>query len=654
MKIAVVGGGPSGLYFAMLAKRGDPSHQITVYERNRPDDTFGFGVVFSEKTMNYLREQDQPTYEEILANANAWDPIEVRIHGQVISCGGIGFWAISRKRLLDILQRGAAGQGVELRFETEVRDPEATLAENDLVAAGDGLNSVFRNHWAEHFRPRVDVGRTVFAWYGAALRYPSFTFLFEENEDGRFCAHIYPYEDDLSTFIVEMDPATWRRAGLEESNLAAQAPGQSDLYGLWYFEQLFARHLEGRRLLANNSKWAPFRTIRNRSWHHRNLVLMGDAAHTAHFSVGSGTKMAMEDAIALAFSLQQSGGDIESTFAAYETERRPRVEAIQRASGPSLRWYEQFRHYWDFPAERFVFHFLTRGNLDYAQLKDRDPAFVERVEDALRPSLEPIDERIVRPSEITELVAVTPDGRVHPGTPTEVPAPGGRTLLQLGHAGRRGAVRPPAEGVDLPLGAEGWELLAASALPYTPHSRTPREMDRPAMDRVRDAFAGSAARGSAAGYPRLLLQLASGQLLASFLSPLSNRRADEYGGTLENRLRYPLEVVRAARAAWSGELWVAISATDWLPGGFDDDEAVEVARELKSAGVDVVLVESGHAVAEAIPWYGRCFNVQFSDRVRNEGGMRTAVAGGILSRDDASNVLLAGRADLVLADRDFS
>ena len=654
MKIAVVGGGPSGLYFAMLAKRGDPSHQITVYERNRPDDTFGFGVVFSEKTMNYLRQQDQPTYEEILANANAWDPIEVRIHGQVISCGGIGFWAISRKRLLDILQRGAAGQGVELRFETEVRDPEVTLAENDLVAAGDGLNSVFRNHWAEHFRPRVEVGRTVFAWYGAALRYPSFTFLFEENKDGRFCAHIYPYENDLSTFIVEMDPATWQRAGLEESNLAAQAPGQSDLYGLWYFEQLFARHLEGRRLLANNSKWAPFRTVRNRSWHHRNLVLMGDAAHTAHFSVGSGTKMAMDDAIALAFSLEQSGGAIESTFAAYETERRPRVEAIQRASGPSLRWYEQFRHYWDFPAERFAFHFLTRGNLDYAQLKERDPGFVERVEDALGPSLEPTEERIIRPSEITELVAVTLDGRVHPDTPTEVSAPAGRTLLQLGHAGRRGAVRPPAEGVDLPLGAEGWDLLAASPLPYTPHSRTPREMDRHAMDRVRDAFAGSAARGSAAGYPRLLLQLARGQLLASFLSPLSNRRADEYGGTLENRLRYPLEVVRAVREAWHGELWVAISATDWLPGGFDDDEAVEVARELKSAGVDVVLVESGHAVAEAIPWYGRCFNAQFSDRVRNEGGIRTAVAGGILSADDARNVLLAGRADLVLVDRDFS
>ena len=637
----------------MLAKRGDPSHQITVYERNRPDDTFGFGVVFSEKTMNYLREQDGATHEEILANANAWDPIEVRIHNEVLSCGGIGFWAIFRKRLLDILQRGAARQGVELRFETIIGDPEALLAENDLVAAGDGVNSIFRGRWSEHFRPSVETGRTVFAWYGAALRYASFTFLFEENQHGRFCAHIYPYEADLSTFIVEMDPATWRRSGLEESNRAVQAPGQSDLYGLEYFERLFAKHLDGRRLLANNSKWAAFRTIRNRTWHHQNLVLMGDAAHTAHFSVGSGTKMAMEDAIALAFSLNQNGGDLERTFAAYETERRPRVEAIQRASRPSLRWYEQFRHYWDFRTERFAFHFLTRGNLDYRQLKEGDPDFVVRVENALRPLLEPIRERIIGPSELTDLVAVTPDGRLHPDTPTRPPELAAATILQLGHAGRRGAVRPPVEGADLPLGADGWELVAASPLPYTPFSRTPRAMDRTEMNRVRDAFVGMAVIGRKADYPRLLVQAARGQLLASFLSPLSNRREDEYGGSLENRLRYPLEVVRAVRAAWPRELWVALSATDWLPAGFDDDDAVAVARELKAAGVDVVVVESGHAVAEAIPWYGRCFNAQFSDRVRNEVGVRTAVAGGILTMDDARNVLLAGRADLALADREL-
>ena len=453
---------------------------------------------------------------------------------------------------------------------------------------------------------------------------------------------------------MEMDTETWIRAGLEESNRAAQAPGQSDMHGLEYFERLFARHLEGRGLLANNSKWAAFRTVRNRAWHHRNLVLMGDAAHTAHFSVGSGTKMAMEDAIALAFSLHQNGPDIERTFAAYEAERRPRVEAIQRASRPSIHWYEQFRHYWDFPTEQFTFHFLTRGNLDYRQLKEGDPGFVRRVEDVVRPLVEPIRDRIVLPSELTELVAVTPEGRLHPETATLPPPPAGATILQLGHAGPRGAVRPPGEGSDLPLGAGGWNLVAASAVAYTPFSRVPRELSRAEMDRVRDAFVGSAAIGRKGGYSRLLLQAARGQLLASFLSPLSNRRTDEYGGSLESRLRYPLEVVRAVRAAWPRELWVAISATDWLPGGFSDDDAVAVARELKAAAVDLVVVESGHAIAAAIPWYARCFNAQFSDRIRNEAGVRTAVAGGILSSDDARNVLLAGRADLVLADRELT
>jgi salicyloyl-CoA 5-hydroxylase len=546
VKIAVAGGGPSGLYFAMLAKRGDPRHQVTVYERNRPDDTFGFGVVFSEKTMSYLREQDRQTHAEILAAANAWDPIEVRIHGRVLSCGGIGFWAISRQRLLDILQRGAAKEGAELRFQAEVGDPAGLLAENDLVAAGDGVNSIFRNRWAEHFQPSIEVGRTVFAWYGAAHRFPSFTFLFEENDAGRFCAHIYPYEEGRSTFIVETDPESWRRAGLEESNRAAQAPGQSDLYGLEYFEKLYAKHLEGKRLLANNSKWAPFRTLRNRRWHHRNLVLMGDAAHTAHFSVGSGTKMAMEDAIALAFALRQNPEDLEATFAAYETERRPRVEAIQRAARPSLRWYEQFRHYWDFPPERFSFHFLTRGNLDYAQLKDRDPLFVEQVEEA----------------------------------------------VHLGDLGRRILSRSDLEG-------------------------------------------------------RLALHLGRGGDHHRQLSPLTNP-----GVPLEDRMLEPLKAVRAARLATAGELWVGISASDWLPGGFDDDDAVVLARALKQAGVDVVLVESGHVIRASIPWYGRCFNAQFSDRVRNEAHVQTAVAGGILSRDDALNVLIAGRADFVVADRD--
>ena len=612
MKIAVAGGGPAGLYFAMLAKRADPRHQVTVYERNRPDDTFGFGVVFSEKTMGYLREHDQPTYQEILAGSNAWDPIEVRIHGQVLSCGGIGFWAISRKRLLGILQRGAAAEGVELRFESALADPDAVLDSHDLVAAADGVNSLFRDRFAEVFKPSVEIGRTVFAWYGAALRFPSFTFLFEENEQGRFCAHIYPYEEDLSTFIIEMDPETWRRAGLEESNRAAQAPGQSDLYGLSYFERVFASHLEGRRLLGNNSKWASFRTVRCATWHHRNLVLMGDAAHTAHFSVGSGTKMAMEDAIALAFALRQHGSDLDRVYEAYESERRPRVAGIQRAAVPSLRWYEQFRHYWSFPAERFAFHFLTRSNYDYGQLKERDPGFVARVEEALPEVASDLGSLVISPSEISELVSVSGAAQV------EVPPAGARNTLYLGHAS------PAAE------------------------------LSRAEMDRVAAAFVAAAVAGHRAGYHNLLLELGRGQLLHRHLSPLTNQRADEFGGSLESRLRYPLEVVDAVKAAWPGRLWASISATDWLPGGFTDDDAVVLGRSLKEHGVHLVLVRSGHATPASIPWYGRCFNAQFSDRLRNEGACPVAVAGGILSRDDARNVLLAGRADLVLADRELT
>jgi anthraniloyl-CoA monooxygenase len=404
-----------------------------------------------------------------------------------------------------------------------------------------------------------------------------------------------------------MDPATWQRAGLEESNQAAQAPGQSDLFGLEYFERVFAMHLEGRRLLGNNSKWARFRTIRCATWHHGNLVLMGDAAHTAHFSVGSGTKMAMEDAIALAFAVGQHGADLPRVFEVYESERRQRVQGIQRAAVPSLRWYEQFRHYWSFPAEQFAFHFLTRSNYDYGQLKERDPAFVAQVEETLPNPATDLHSLVISPAEISELVEA--------GAP--VPSAGARNTLNVGQA---------AGSTDI---------------------------SRAEMDRMRDAFAATAAEGAGAGYYNLLVELGRGQLLHRFLSPLTNTRTDDYGGTLENRLRYPLEIIDAVKAAWPGRLWASISATDWLPGGFTDDDAVVLGRSLKEHGVHLVVVRSGHATPASIPWYGRCFNAQFSDRLRNEAGCRVAVAGGILSRDDALNVLLAGRADLVLADRDL-
>ena len=646
MRIEVVGGGPAGLFFALLAKRADPGHRVTVHERNRPDDTFGFGVVFSEKTMDYLREQDQATYEEISANSIRWDPIETRIHGGVLACGGIGFWAISRKRLLNVLQRGAAAAGVELRFQTDVADPLALAAEADLVAVSDGVNSSVRTRLAEHFKPRLETGKTRFTWFGAALRFPSFTFLFEENEHGRFCAHIYPYEDGLSTFIVETDEESWRRAGLEASNLEAQAPGQSDLFGLEYCRQLFERHLGGNPLLANNSKWGAFRTVRNGTWRHGNLVLMGDAAHTAHFSVGSGTKMAMEDAIALARFVRLHGVDVLAAMAAYEAERRPRVEHIQNASRPSLRWYEQFRHYWAFPLEKFAFHFLTRSNYDYGQLKERDPSFVEAVES--KQELDPA--RIIPAGRITEMVSVSPEGRTHPGSPLSLDGAVAGTILQVGHAGRRASTRPPSAGRDLPLRVGGWEVVAPSAIPYARWSATPRALAPAEMAEIRDRFVAAARGGAAAGFQTLVLQFGRGYLLHSFLSPLANVRTDDYGGSTTNRLRYPLEILGAVRATWAGPLWVAMSMHDWAAGGSDDDECLEIAVALRAGGADLLLVESGWVNADSIPAFGRCFNAQFSDRVRNEAGIPAAVAGGILSLDDAKNVLLAGRADYVIAD----
>ena len=650
MRIEVVGGGPAGLFFALLTKRADPSHKVTVHERNRPDDTFGFGVVFSEKTMDYLREQDEATYEEISANSIRWDPIETRIHGGVLACGGIGFWAISRKRLLNVLQRGAAAAGVDVRFQTEVADPVALAAEADLVAVADGINSPVRTRLAEHFKPRFEFGKTRFTWFGAAMRFPSFTFLFEENEHGRFCAHIYPYEDGLSTFIVETDEETWRRAGLETSNLAAQAPGQSDMFGLEYCRRLFEHHLDGNPLLANNSKWAAFRTVRNGTWRHENLVLMGDAAHTAHFSVGSGTKMAMEDAIALARFVRHQGPDVPSAMAAYEAERRPRVEHIQNASRPSLRWYEQFRHYWAFPTEKFAFHFLTRSNYDYGQLKERDPSFVEAVES--KQEFDPI--RLIPAGRITEMVAVSPEGRIHPGAPLALDCSVAGMIMQVGHAGRRASTRPPSFGRDLPLRRGGWETVAPSAIPYSRWSPTPRPLERPQMVEIRDNFVAAARGGAAAGFETLLLQFGRGYLLHSFLSPLANLRLDDYGGSHANRLRYPLEILSAVRAAWTGPLWVAMSMHDWAAGGSDDDECLETARALRAGGADLLLVESGWVTADSIPAFGRCFNAQFSDRVRNEVSIETAVAGGILSLDDAKNVLLAGRADHVIADPGYS
>jgi anthraniloyl-CoA monooxygenase len=706
LKIACAGGGPGGLYFAVLMKQANPGHQIAVYERNRPDDTFGFGVVFSDATMGYLSEQDQRSYPEIMDASMHWQPIEVRHRGEVLRCDNVGFSAIERKMLLNILQRQARDAGVELHFEHEVPDL-AAFEDHELVVAADGVNSTLRNALADRFRPQIEMGSSRFVWFGTDKRFDCLTFFYVETDHGAFGAHIYPYADDRSTFIVETDEETWRRAGMDVSTEHVQAPGLTDVESLEYCERIFADHLEGHRLLGNNSKWLAFPTLRNAAWSHGNVVLIGDAAHTAHFSVGSGTKMAMEDAVALAQHLQRDQ-DIATALREYELERRPRVEHIQRMARTSFEWWATFRHYLKFDPEQFAFHYLTRGQFRYDSLVERDKRFVERVERWADRSgqglLEPcrvagleLPNRVVAmpspfymaasgvPGEghrqellglarsgagliLTEVAAVSESGRITPGdvgiyTDEQASAWNGvvdsvheattaRIGLCLSHAGPRGATRPRTAGVDRPLPDGAWPLVAASAVAYGPGQQVPAELDERGMAEVRDDFGRAAERAAACGFDLLLLDFAHGYLLAGFISPLTNLRKDAYAGSLENRLRFPLEVLDAVRRVWTPgrPLAVAISASDWRPGGVDGDDALRIAAMLREHGCDIVAVQSGWATPDCVPNYARCYQMFWSGRIRHEAGVPTIAAGGIGGVADLNTVILSGRADLCVID----
>jgi anthraniloyl-CoA monooxygenase len=659
VRIACVGAGPGGLYFAVLAKRANPAHEVTVYERNRPDDTFGFGVVFSDATIGGLTERDRDVSPELLEHAMRWDPFTVVHQGKVIKAGGVGFAAIERATLLRELRRLAREAGVGLAFEHEVREVRELL-DADLVVGSDGVNSAVRRAFEDRFRPRVELGATHFSWLGTDRPYDSLTFFFERGEHGWFGAHVYPYRRDRATFIVETDAATYERAGIESF---------SDADTVAYCERLFREHLRGHRLLSNRSLWQRFRTLSCATWHHANVALIGDAAHTAHFSVGSGTKMAMEDALALSSALERCPGDVPAALAAYEAVRRPQVRHIQEMAATSFDWWASFRHYAHWPPERLSFHFLTRSQFRYETLGARDPAYVRAVEEAGEDvearliGLEPAGgdagelERLAtrHPLALTRLLPVSDDARVTPedGRLRDYAALVGRAALgaQLGHAGPRGACRPRRRGLDLPLPpGEAWPLLAASALPYSGDGAPPRAMDRADMERVRDDFARSAAEAAALGFRFLQLHFAHGYLLATFISPLTNRRTDEYGGVIENRLRFPLEVLGAARAAFPGELAVAVSATDWEPGGLSEPDLLTAARLLREHGADFVTVLGGQTTPRSLPPYGRCFQMLLAGRVRGEAGVPVIAAGGVTDLADAKTILLSGRADRCLLD----
>ena len=689
MRVAIVGGGPGGLYLGILLAKADPTHEIRVLERNAPDATFGWGVVFSEETLGALRDADQPTYVEITDTFARWDAVDVRYQGQVLRSGGHSFSAIARKQLLRILQRRCQDLGVKLEFGVEV-DASSLPRPADLVVAADGVNSSVRRRWARELGSVVEPQGGKYVWFGTDLVLDAFTFIFRDTEHGLVQVHAYPFDEATSTFIVECPEATWRRAGLDRMD---------EQESIAFCERLFADDLAGHRLRSNRSIWLDFLRVTNRSWHHGNVVLLGDAAHTAHFSIGSGTKLAMEDAIALANACVRHA-DVEAAIVDYELERQPIVERAQQAADDSAAYFERVGHHARLEPIQFAFNLLTRsGRISHANLELRDPGLVRSLDSWLDgngralappPAFAPLSvgglmlpNRIVRAGPpaalvslarsgaglvMTGLVAVTPEGRTSLDCPVaddtavagwagvveQVHAEGARAMLLLGHAGRRGATAPADRGVDVPLRSGGWPLVSASALPYGPASPRPRALTTDDMARLREAFAAGAERAAQAGFDALELDMAHGGLLASFLSPLTNRREDDYGGPLVDRLRFPLEVLAAVRPAWPDDrlLAVRLSVTDWARHGLDVDDGIEIARALRAGDAELVHVEAGQTVAEAQPEYRRGFLTALSDRVRSEAGVPTLVGGYLTTADELHTIVGAGRADLCLLDLD--
>ena len=723
MKIHVIGGGPGGLYFALLTKKADPSHDITVFERNRPDDTFGFGVVFSDETLDGFMDRDPESYLEFTKTFAYWQSIEVRYRDQAIRAGGHGFCGMWRVALLNILQRRCKSLGVTLRFEAEIGDPEALRQECDLLVGADGVNSLVRERFKEHFKPAIDYRKTKFVWLGTTKTFGPFTFIFKDNEHGWFYVHAYQYAKDATTWIVETHEDTWRKAGLDRA---------SEEETVAYCEKLFAGELEGHRLVSNNSIWRNFPMVFNERWHHENVVLMGDAVHTAQFSIGSGTKIAMEDAIALCDALTHgdaltgrdapahNGDDVGRALAAYQESRKDEVARLQRTAYTSLQWYENAGRLKDFEPPQYVFNFLSRTKgMTYENLGLRDAEYIDRTtrwfaektarEGGFEISRDPppppmflpfrlrgmeLANRVVvspmcqysatdgLPDEwhfvhlgamavggaglvFTEMTDVSPEARISPrctGLYNDEQTAAWRRIvsfahghsqakicMQLGHAGRKGSTRVPWEGEHEPLDSGGWALLSPSPIAFLPHGQVPREMTREEMDTVRDQFVNAARRAGEAGFDMVELHMAHGYLFSCFISPLTNLRRDDYGGSLENRMRFPLEVVRAVREAWPEQkpLSVRISATDWVDeGGLTGGDAVEVARGLAGAGCDIVNVSSGQTTTSAEPVYGRMFQTRFSEQIRLEAGVPTIAVGSITTPDQVNTIILAGRADL--------
>lgn len=712
LRIAVIGGGPGGLYFALLTKKRLPDAEIDVYEQNRADDTFGFGVVFSDETLDEFLSADPQSYDLVRDSFAYWSDIVIEHEGRRTIVGGNGFAGCSRKRLLDILQTRCRGVGVRLHFEQAVdaASVEARFADRDIVVVADGVNSPIRQRFASEFGVSIIEQRNRFAWLGSTRPLDAFTFFFRMTRHGPFCAHTYQYEEGRSTWVMETTPECWAASGLGHMSEAQSAR---------FLEEVFAEDLKGHRLLTNRSIWRNFPTISCARWSHSRMVLLGDAKATAHWSIGSGTKLAMECAIALANAVVAHSRDIAAAFAAYEKERRTPVEITQHNAQVSLKWFEDMPVHWGKAPMEFAFSLMSRGkSVTWDNLKLRDASFLEEVEQefyaryeaktrrrvaAARPTpmFTPFDLRgVTIPNRValapmaqysaeagdltdwhfthyaaralggagllfTEMTCPAPDARITPACAglwndrqesqwTELvkfvhgnsPA---KVALQLGHAGRKGSTRIPAEGEDRPLARYNWPLISASPLPYLEGvSDIPAEMTRGQMDRVIAEFAAAARRGARAGFDMLELHCAHGYLLASFLSPLANRRGDEYGGAAARRARFPVEVFAAIRAEFPTDrpVSVRLSCSDWAEGGLTLEDLRIIAGAFKDAGADIIHCSSGQTVPWQKPVYGRMWQTPFAEFVKNAVGIATIAVGDITLPEQINTIIAADRADL--------